>query len=497
MNRFVAALSASLLAALSLLAAPAPASATAATPDVYAARRAELARRLGPEAMLILVSPPAAQRNGDVYYPYRQEDSLLYLTGQNAPETMLVLVPGEAEHKELVFTRDSNPAQEVWTGRIATRDEVAKATGVKEVVSAGRFRTFLQAAMEGRSWGDARTYRSFGGPGLPAWRDKVRAGKAQVFLIMENRGFGEAPSVERQLVEELRSSYPELQFRDAWPHLVAMRMIKDAGEIATLQRAIDITGAAQKAAMRRVRDAKHEYEVQATIEYTFRNLGASGWGFPSIVASGRNATTLHYDTNNDPIPAGGLMLTDIGAEVDGYSADVTRTYPQSGRFTPEQRAIYEAVLRAQTLTIDRMRPGVYMRDVHEAAITLLGEDLLKLGLVSRNERDQVRMYFLHGLGHELGLRVHDVGDRTRKLEPGMVITNEPGLYVRPADVKANAAYTALPANERAGIDAALAKYDGIGVRIEDDILVTAGAPKNLSAGSPRTVAEIEAWQAGQ
>jgi Xaa-Pro aminopeptidase len=494
MHRFVTA-SASLLVAALLSTVSPTASANAATPDVYAARRAELARRLGPDAMLILVSPPVAQRNGDVDWPFRQEDSLLYLTGQNEPETMLVLVPGETEHKELVFTRDGNPAQEVWTGRIPTRDEVAKATGVKEVVSSTRFRPFLQAAMEGRSWGDPRTYRSFGGPGLPAWRDKVRAGKAQVWVIMENRGFGEAPSTERALIEELRSSYPELQFRDAWPQLMAMRMTKDASEIASVQKAIDITNAAQKAAMRRVRSAQHEYEVQATIEYTFRNLGASGWGFPSIAASGRNSTTLHYETNNDPITMGGLMLTDIGAEVDGYSADITRTYPQSGHFTPEQRAIYEAVLRAQTVTMDKMRPGTYMRDVHEAAITTLGEDLLKLGLVSKNDRDQVRMYFFHGLGHDLGLRVHDVSDRTRKLEPGMIVTNEPGIYVRPADVKANPAYTALPANERAGIDAALARYDGIGVRIEDDVLITAGAPKNLSAGSPRTVAEIEAWQA--
>jgi Xaa-Pro aminopeptidase len=407
----------------------------AATPDVYAARRAELARRLGPDAMLILVSPAPAQRNGDVDWPFRQEDSLLYLTGQNEPETSLVLVPGEPEHKEILFTRDGDPAQEVWTGRIPTRDEVAKATGVKETVSATRFRPFLQAAMEGRNWGDPRTYRSMAGAGLMAWRDRVRAGKAQVWLIMENRGLGEEPSVERKLVEELRRSYPELQFRDAWPQLMAMRQIKDAGEIAAVQKAVDITNAAQKAAMRRVRTAQHEYEVQATIEYTFRNLGASGWGFPSITASGPNSTTLHYETNNDPITPGGLMLTDIGAEVEGYSADVTRTYPQDGSFSPEQRAIYEAVLRAQTQTIALMKPGVFERDVHEAAIKVLGEDLLRLGLVSRNDRDQVRMYFIHGLGHDLGLRVHDVSDRSRKLDAGMIVTNEPGLYVRgePAD----------------------------------------------------------------
>lgn len=471
----------------------APAMVAAATPEEYAARRAALARQIGPDAMLILMSPPDQVRNGDVSWPFRQEDSILYLTGLAEPETTLVLVPGEQDHREIVFSRDSDPSQELWTGRIPSFDEVSKRSGVAEVASAGQFDGFVRAAMEGRPWGKPSTYRSFGSPGLPAWRQKLRDGKATVWLIMESRGFGGDASVEQQFIEKLRRSYPELQFRDAFPLLVSMRMVKSPAEIATIQRAIDATTEAQKAAMRRVQTAKHEYEVQATIEFTFRDRGACCWGFPSIVASGKNSTTLHYETNNDPITPGGLMLTDIGAEVDGYSADVTRTYPQDGTFSPEQRAIYEAVLRAQSETIPMMKPGAYMRDVHEAAGRILGEELLKLGLISKNEPAQVRWYFPHGLGHELGLRVHDVSDRTRRMEAGMVITNEPGIYVRANDVRASRAYAALAANERAGIDAALAKYADIGVRIEDDILITEGAPKNLSAAAPRTVAEIEGF----
>ena len=375
-------------------------------------------------------------------------------------------------------------------------DEVSARSGIGEVASNARFRDFLRAAMEGGAWGDTGTYRSFATAGLPNWQRAMRGGKAVVWMLLEDRAFGGAATAEQALVEELRRSYPELQFRDAFPLLTDMRMVKDAAEIATLQRAIDVTVEAQKAAMRRILSARMEYEVEATIEYTFRDMGACCWGFPSIVASGRNATTLHYETNNDPIAPGSLMLTDIGAEVDGYSADVTRTYPQSGRFTPEQRAIYEAVLRAQTASMALMKPGARMGDVHEAAIRILGEDLLKLGLVSRNERDQVRMYFPHGLGHQLGLRVHDVDDRDRALEPGMIVTDEPGIYVRAADVRVNPAYLALSAGERAGIDAALARYADIGVRIEDDVLVTTGAPKNLSAAAPRTVDEIETWMQG-
>jgi Xaa-Pro aminopeptidase len=478
-----------------LLALPLVAAATDA--GELAARRAEVMRRIGPDGMLILVSPPVQVRNGDVEWPYRQDDNLLYLTSLENAETALVLVPGETVHREIVFTRDSDPAQELWNGRVPDAREVSARSGVAEVVSATRFEPFIRAAMEGGAWGDTSSYRSFATAGLPEWHRKVRDGKAVVWMLQEDRGFGGQEGSAQALIERLRRSYPELQFRDAFPLLTEMRMRKSQAEVATVQRAIDATVAAQKAAMRRVRTATHEYQVEATIEYVFRENGACCWGFPSIVASGRNATTLHYESNNDPIAAGVLMLTDIGAEVDGYSADVTRTYPRSGRFSPDQRAIYDAVLRAQSAAIAQMKPGAYMRDLHEATIRTLGEDLLRLGLISRNERDQVRMYFPHGLGHDLGLRVHDVNDPGRALAPGRIVTSEPGIYVRAADVRANPAYRALPASERAGIDAALARYADIGVRIEDDILVTADMPKNLSAAAPRTVDEIEAWMAGE
>ncbi len=481
---------------LALLAVAAPSACAAADARELASRRNALARQLGPDAMLVLLSPASAVRNGDVDWPFRQEDNLLYLTGLDAPETMFVLVPGETEHREIVFTRDSDAAAELWTGRIATHDEVKAASGAGEVASSNRFRGFLQAAMEGRAWGDSGAYRSFAGPGLPDWTKKVREGRATVWMLLESRNLGGPPTPELALVEELRRSYPELKFRDAFPLLTEMRMRKSPAELASVQRAIDITVAAQKAAMRRVTTATYEYQVEATIEHTFRSLGACCWAFPSIVASGRNATTLHYESNNDPVEQGALLLTDIGAEVDGYSADVTRTYPQSGTFTPEQRAIYEAVLRAQTQSMALMRPGRHMKEIHEKAASLLGEELLRLGLVAKNEPEQARWYFPHGLGHHLGLRTHDVNDRTAALASGMIVTNEPGIYVRGESVRASAAFKALTDEERLGIEAALAKYDGIGVRIEDDILVTDGEPRNLSAGAPRSVAEIEAWMRG-
>ena len=202
-----------------LLALPAFAAATDA--DEYAARRAELMRRIGPDAMLILRSPAAQVRNGDVDWPFRQEDSLLYLTGLDNPDTTLVLVPGEDTHREIVFTLDSDPAAELWTGRIPSVEEVSKRSGVTEVVSETRFEDFIRAAMEGRAWGDSKSYRSFATAGLPNWQQKLRGGKAVVWMILENRHFGDDASAEQQFVERLRRSYPELQFRDAFPRIVA------------------------------------------------------------------------------------------------------------------------------------------------------------------------------------------------------------------------------------------------------------------------------------
>jgi Xaa-Pro aminopeptidase len=259
---------------------------------------------------------------------------------------------------------------------------------------------------------------------------------------------------------------------------------------------VDATVEALKAAMRRAPTASHENQVQATVEFTFRDLGASGPGYPSIVASGANTTTLHYVTNDAKIPRDGLLLLDVGAEVGHYTADVTHTFPADGTFSEEQRAVYEAVLRTSLALMPHFRPGSSLRSVHERALALIGQELLALGLVTRaDDAEQVKLYFMHGLGHPLGLAVHDVFDRARPFEAGMVATNEPGIYVRAADVRASAAWKALTDAERASVDAALAKYDGIGVRIEDDVLVTAQGPKVLSAGLPRTVEEIERFMA--
>jgi Xaa-Pro aminopeptidase len=477
-----------------MLTAHVPAERTSITSAEFQARRAALANAIGPDAAFIAFSSEPSRRTGDVDWPFRQEDNLLYLTGMNEPDTTLVMLPGERERREAIFARDRDPANERWTGVILSSDQVTAATGVREVISPRRFTQFIDALLQGRAWATPSQSSYFATPGMPAFQASIRAGRAEIWLVMHDRTPGTLTR-EQRFADDLRREYPDVRFRDASPLLLAMREIKSPAELTLLQRAVDITAEAQKAAMTRVLTASREYEVQATVEYTFRNLGACCWGFPSIVAAGKNATTLHYETNNDPIVRDGLLLTDIGAEVDGYSADVTRTYPADGTFSPEQRAIYEVVLAAQSESLALMRPGHRHLEVNDNAIAVVGRELLKLGLVTKDTPDQAGLYLFHGTGHPLGLQTHDVYDRTRVYEPGMVFTNEPGVYVRKDDVLASPVFAKLSAAEQASMRAALQRYDGIGVRIEDDVLITPGEPKVLSAAAPRTVKAIEAWMA--
>lgn len=500
--------SAALAAALTLLAlAPVAAPPAAADPgappaevgaEEHAARRQKVAEAIGPDGLLLLLPTPRAHRNGDVDWPFRQDDDLYYLTGIAQEGTALALVPGEPEHAEVLFARERDPLHEVWDGKLLDRSELTGTSGIERVAGAGEWRRFLEAALAGNPWGATDLYRYYRPPGMPSLLEARRGGRAELWLDLGNRAApGEAPTAELRLAEEVRERWPEVEIRDVSPILERMRAVKSAAEIALLRRAVEITEQAIAAGMRRTLTADHEYQVQATIEFTFRDLGACCWGYPSIVASGVNATTLHYPFADAPVDRGGLMLFDVGADYRGYTADVTRTFPADGTFTPEQRAIYDAVHTAWSETLPRFTAGVLPADAHRHALGVIARELAELGLVAAAEPEQAEMYFMHGLGHPIGLQVHDVFDRTRPFEPGMVVTIEPGIYVRRADVEASPVFQALSAEEQAGIRTALGRYDGIGVRIEDDLVITGGAPEILSGGLPRTAAEVEAFLAAQ
>jgi Xaa-Pro aminopeptidase len=497
-----AAAAAAAVLALLLAPAPAPAREPAIPPPIgaeeLAARRQKVAEAIGPDALLLLLPAEPAHRNGDVDWPFRQDDNLYYLTGISQEGTALALVPGEAEHREVLFARERDPLAEVWDGRLLDRDELTAASGIEEIAPSGRWRAFLEAALGGTAWGAGDLYRYYRPPGLPHLLAARRAGRAELWIDLGDRGApGDPPTPELRLAEEVRARWPEVEIRDASPLLERMRAVKSPAELALLRRAVEITEEAIHAGMRRTLTAEHEYQVQATIEFTFRDLGACCWGYPSIVASGANATTLHYPSADAPIDRGGLMLFDVGADVRGYTADVSRTFPAGGTFTPEQRAIYEAVLTAWNETLPLFRAGNLPADAHRHALGVIARELAALGLVAAAEPEQAELYFMHGLGHPIGLQVHDVFDRARPWEPGMVATIEPGIYVRRADVEASEVFRGLTAEEQAAIRAVLDRYDGIGVRIEDDVLITDGEPVVLSDGLARTVEEIEAFLAEQ
>jgi Xaa-Pro aminopeptidase len=396
------------------------------------ARRTALLDRIG-DGIAVLRSADEKSIEGD--YPqdsdFRQDNDFFYLTGLETAESWLVLIGSTTGPDQVVlFMPPRDSMQERWTGpRMGPGPEATAVTGVPDVRSNHGARSFIREAL-----GTSGTLLL---PRYRAPRDSI---------VLKELG----------LPDSLSAS---LTRKSLAGHLAALRQVKDADEIARLRRAIDITAEAQREAMKLARPGMWEYELEAMIEYTFRRRGAERVGFPTIVGTGINGTTLHYDKGRRQSEAGDLVVMDVGADFGYYSADVTRTIPISGTFTPRQRALYDLVLGSQQAAIDSIRPGITIMRLQQIASGYMRDhsgDLCAPGPCNR--------YFIHGLSHWLGMDVHDTGDYNAKLAPGMVLTVEPGIYI---------------------------PSEKLGIRIEDDILVTATGSENLSAGAPRSAADIE------
>lgn len=445
-------------------------------------RRVRVMERMDPGSVLILFSGAPKNFSNDVFYPFRQENNLFYLTGINQPGITLVLIPGNERQREILFLPERDLSREVWTGRMLGREEAGALSGIDTIRDADTFEPFIHAVLEGRPYP-----RNGAAPNdyQPLF-DAIASGDASVWLLMD-----ESPEREREraFTQKVRDRFPGVQPEDATPIFRALRLIKSAYELRQLRQAIRITCEAHRKAMQTVRPGMYEYQIDGLIHATYRDYGAH-WGFPSIVGSGPNATTLHYEANTRQMRDGELVLIDIGAAVGHYTADVTRTIPVNGRFTPEQRDIYEIVLNAQEEAIKEVRPGARIRDVNDRARAVVAEGLKRLGLITDTEGPQYRMWFMHGTSHWIGLDVHDVGGREPAFQPGMTLTVEPGIYIR---VDALDRLEDTPEN-RALIEAvrpAFERYKHIGVRIEDDVLVTRDGYEILSDGAPRTIEAIE------
>jgi Xaa-Pro aminopeptidase len=391
------------------------------------ARRERLAARAG-QGILVVRAASSRDLESDVLQDndFRQDDDFFYLTGLETPDAWLVMVGSGAGGAEThLFLPRRQPDQERWTGlKLGPGPDAVRLSGIPLVHDAAQLDS-ITAVLARQAVGPVHT--------LARYSDA-------------------APS----LPDALRGR----PVHDLGPLLDSLRVVKDAAEVAALRRAIAITAEAQRAAMRAARAGMMEYQLEAIIEFTFRYHGADRVGFPSIVGSGPNSTTLHYDVNRRRIQDGDLVVVDVGAEYGQYTADVTRTLPANGRFTPRQRAVYDLVLASQQAALDIARPGVTIRQLTQAARSHMQAHSRDL-CAPKNCVE----YFVHGLSHWLGMRVHDVGDYRMPLEPGMVLTVEPGIYI---------------------------PEEQLGVRIEDDILITPDGYELLSAAAPRRAADVEA-----
>ena len=422
-----------------------------------AERRATLARRMS-TGIAIIPTAPERIRNRDSDYLYRFDSYFYYLTGFPEPEAVLVVIAG-TEHRSILFCRDRNPERELWDGFRHGPEGAKSAFGIDETASIATLEEALPKLIANQR---ALHYAPGADPGWDArvmvWLNQVRA---------QSRAGVTAPN----------------EIRDVRSILDEMRLFKDETELATMRRAAAISAVAHQRAMRATRPGRNEFEIEAELLYEFRRGGAQYPAYWPIVAGGGNACVLHYRDNSAPLAQDDLLLIDAGCELDGYAADITRTFPVGGRFSAAQRDIYELVLAAQTSAVAAVSPGREWNDPHDAAVQTLARGFVDLGLcegpVERViESEDYKRFYMHRTGHWLGLDVHDVGEykingNWRKLEPGMTLTVEPGCYIQPADNVPKA-------------------FWNIGVRIEDNVLVTASGREILTEATPKSVPDIEA-----
>jgi Xaa-Pro aminopeptidase len=424
----------------------------------FASRREELMNMMGPGCIAVLPAAPERIRNRDAHYPYRQDSDFFYLTGFPEPEAVLVLVPGREHGQYILFCRERDPAREVWDGARAGQDGAVRDFGADDSFPIDDIDEILPGLIEGRE----KLYYTMG-----------------VDLDFDHRVIGWVNHVRQNARTGAKApgEFVSLQ------HLLhEMRLIKSRNEIGVMRRAAQISAAAHRRAMQVCRPGMMEYEVEAEFQAIFRRH--NGWpAYTPIVGGGGNACVLHYINNDQPLKDGDLLLIDAGVEIECYASDITRTFPVNGRFSPEQRAVYELVLKAQDAAIEAIAPGRHWNEFHDVATRVLTEGMIALGILQGSvdealEQGTYRRFFMHRTGHWLGMDVHDVGDykvdgEWRLLEPGMVVTVEPGLYIA------------------AGSEGVDPRWWNIGVRIEDDVLVTRDGREVLTADVPKRVDEIE------
>lgn len=431
----------------------------------YARRRRDLMAAVGTDGIAIVGAAAEKSRSRDTHFPYRQHSDLHYLCGFSEPGAVLVLIPGRDDGQFVMFCRERDRAREIWDGYRAGPEGARALYGADDAFPIGDIDDILPGLIEGR----ARVYYAIGTDQdfdrrLMTWINNIRA-RARTGAV------------------------PPSEFVDLDHVLHEMRLFKSRAELKLMRKAGEISARAHVRAMRTARPGLYEYQIQAEIEHEFATAGARFPAYNSIVGGGANGCILHYVENSAALRDGDLVLIDAGCEYQGYAADITRTFPVNGRFSAEQKALYEVVLAAQLAAIDAVAAGNPWNAPHDATVAVITEGLVELGLLKGNvseliEKGAYTDFYMHRAGHWLGMDVHDVGDykvdnQWRMLEPGMVLTVEPGIYVAPDNKKV------------------AKKWRGIGIRVEDDVAITRKGVEVLTAAVPKTIVDIEALMAGK
>jgi len=492
------------------IAPPAPKIAEADRLAELRARRQEVMKRMGDKAVMVLFSTEPRVYTNDVDYHYRQENNLYYLTGVKQEDATLILIPGASRTREILFMPERNPGRETWTGHMLSADEARAGSGIQEVWDSRLLNGFLaflapraEQAVAKRgsvSKPDAKLTAQWQ-KDFQSFIEAVKSDQAEIYLLAPstNRDLREYRQ-EYEFADAVKAASAGLKIKSAFPIFAELRQIKSPWEQKLLQHAVDITAEAFHRVFAVAAPEMYEYEIQAEFEYTFRRRNADNWGYPCIVGAGPNATTLHYITSQDRLDDGSLLLMDCAAEFDHYTADITRTIPINGKFTKEQAEIYRIVYDAQQESFKNARPGNFMsgndpkNSVHGRAAEVVKEGLLRLGLITSKDNNEFRTWFMHGTSHWLGMNVHDVGVPGKAFAPGMIFTVEPGIYIRPDALDV---LPKTPESERfiKAVRPAFEKYKGVGVRIEDDLLITTGEPVIMSSAIPRKLEDVEATMA--
>jgi Xaa-Pro aminopeptidase len=428
--------------------------------EIFRSRRAHLLRAIGEGGVAILPSAPTSVRSNDVEFVYRQDSDFYYLTGFAEPESIAVFAPGHPDGEFVMFVLPRDKERETWTGRRAGIEGAMTDYGADKAYTTDEFERVIPKYLD-------KAERLHYPLGLNEKMNERTLRMLRHAQAMRPRtGAGASAILDpREIIHE-------------------QRLRKEPHELELMRRAAAISNEAHRRAMRETRGGMMEWEVEAIVDFTFRKSGASGPSYPSIIASGANAAVLHYISNDREIAGGDLLLIDAGCEYQFYASDVTRTFPVGSKFSALQKSLYEIVLAAQMKAIEMIKPGIRFDDPHEAALRILVDGMREVGLLQGSAEEIIssgsyRRYYMHRTSHWLGMDVHDVGiyrqgAESRALEPGMVLTVEPGIYIAPDD------------------EMAPEKFRGIGIRIEDDVLVTADGHEVITAAVPKTIADLEA-----